>query len=217
MGGKYNPYIISVENTAISTGISKSVRDFAGVVERKQPVLDYGSGRLRNSRYLLESGFRNLSVLDTKLQMSRLSNAEKAGYEVYEADGNMPTKQFDYILCNYVLNVIPHIETRNEVISNIYQLLSNTGVALFEVRRERSISKCKHMIGYQDGFVVGNATIKTFQKPYSLEELTFALESFGFYIVSSRKNSESVAALVCKSAVKGYEQVSLLSNERLVS
>ena len=58
--------MIIVENTAITTGVAKSVYELEQQYGNEVTVLDYGSGKLRNSLYLLSKGY-GIEILDTPL------------------------------------------------------------------------------------------------------------------------------------------------------
>lgn len=111
-------------------------------------------------------------------------------------------KQYDFILCNFVLNIIPQKKVRDEVIKNVYKLLSPNGYAVFEVRKEKDILTAKYKKPYLDGYLMGKNRVKTFQKPYSLDELKELLTSFDFNIVHSKKHSGSLSVLVNKDTKK---------------
>lgn len=48
----------------------------------------------------------------------------------------LPNKKYDFISCNYVLNVIPTHEERIEVLQSILELLDKDGVAYISVRKD---------------------------------------------------------------------------------
>ena len=52
----------------------------------------------------------------------------------WHPDYSIFNKKYDVITCNFVLNVVPE-ETQNEIISQIYKLLKNTGTSYFSVSR----------------------------------------------------------------------------------
>jgi len=56
------------------------------------------------------------------------------GYDPYYYP-KFPEKKYDFIMCNFVLNVVEEKE-RQEIISNVKSLLKTEGTAFFTVRRD---------------------------------------------------------------------------------
>lgn len=74
------------------------------------------------------------------------------GYDPYWRP-QKPTKKYDKIICNYVLNVIEDHNTRNDVITNIQSLLSDNGVCFLSVRNDRANLKGTTKNGTWQGVV----------------------------------------------------------------
>lgn len=195
--------IIKPEKTAISTGVSSSAKTICHTHKNQSSikVLDYGCGKLRNTKYLLENNF-NVSIIDTVEQISKQKDIiEKLPINnIYDIE-NLPNEQFDIILCSFVLNVIPEINSRNQVLTNIYNLISNDGIIYIEVRDNKFVKTLKNNIVYNDGLLTGSGKVKTFQKPYTKEELKDYLETFSFKVVEIEKESNSVIAILKKMEV----------------
>lgn len=195
--------IIKPEKTAISTGVSSSAKTICHTHKNQSSikVLDYGCGKLRNTKYLLENNF-NVSIIDTVEQISKQKDIiEKLPINnIYDIE-NLPNEQFDIILCSFVLNVIPEINSRNQVLTNIYNLISNDGIIYIEVRDNKFVKTLKNNIVYNDGLLTGSGKVKTFQKPYTKEELKDYLETFSFKVVEIKKESNSVIAILKKMEV----------------
>lgn len=195
--------IIKPEKTAISTGVSSSAKIICNRHANKSSIklLDYGCGKLRNTKYLLENNF-NVSIIDTVEQISKQKDTiEKLSVSnIYNIE-NLPNKQFDIILCSFVLNVIPDLNNRNQVLTNISNLISNDGVIYIEVRDNKFVKTLKNNITYNDGILTGSGEIKTFQKPYTKEEFKSYLEEFPFEIVEIKKESNSIIAILKKVEV----------------
>lgn len=156
--------MISVEKTAITNGQSNSVKLLVKENENNKLVLDYGCGKLRNTNYLLRNKF-NVNIYDTKKQL------ENIDIETLKVANISLKDQYDLILCSFVLNVIPEKEIRIEILKNIEKTLKIDGFAYIEVRNNRFLKETKTAIPYNDGFLLGKGKIKTFQKPYTLNEL----------------------------------------------
>lgn len=186
---------ISVEKTAIQNGQAQSVKEFASLILPEGDVLDYGAGKLRNAVCLQTQGY-SVSVLDTELQLQRVK-ADAQGFTSYTPE-HLPQKSFDGIICTFVLNVIPERKDRDLVLKNIFSFLTEGGIGIFEVRSARGILSNKYLEHYQDGYAVGKGNSRSFQKSFTLEELTLLLEMQGFQILTTKKYNDSVCAVVSK-------------------
>lgn len=190
------------EKTAISNGVSNSckmiVNDFNSKKENLS-VLDYGCGRLRNSKYLIEKGF-NVSIIDTEKQIkNQLCNIENLNIKNCYTCNNINFKnKYDIILLSFVLNVIPEINDRNIILDNIYKLLKYNGIVYIEVRNSSFLKNLKNSSVFKDGVLTGNGKNKTFQKPYTLDELSQYLIKNKFKIISSKKESNSIIVKIKK-------------------
>jgi len=159
------------ENTAITNGVSKSALEVEQLAFPGCCILDYGTGKLRNSLYLLRRNI-NVHILDSELQLSRLNKDDLRLFEKIYRIGDIINYNYDIILCSFVLNVVPEPSMREEILSTIHSLLKKNGILVLEVRREKGIMKNKNMISYNNGYAIGKGDIKTFQKPYSKLEVT---------------------------------------------
>lgn len=65
----------------------------------------------------------------------------------------MPAGQFDTIMCNFVLNVVPNEADREKVISDIRSRLNDGGVAYIAVRNDRKKLKGWTGKGTWQGFI----------------------------------------------------------------
>lgn len=188
---------IRPENTAITTGVSKSTLELEKRTEKTAKILDYGSGRLRNAKYLRSKGL-NVSVIDTDFQIQRATSEDLTEYEnVYTVETYEPSENFDSVLCSFVLNVIPTSQEREGVLNNIYDSLKEEGQLFLEVRGHNGILKNKFKEPYNDGYVIGKNEVKTFQKPYEREELRELLRD-RFEICDVKSLSDSVLAIAKK-------------------
>jgi hypothetical protein len=66
----------------------------------------------------------------------------------------MPEGKFDTIFCNYVLNVIPDLTERENVVSLIESKLESGGVAYISVRNDRSALNGYTKRGTWQGLIV---------------------------------------------------------------
>lgn len=182
--------IIKVENTAISNGVAQSVKSNVDIV--KSPVLDYGAGKLRNSKFLVEKGF-SVSVLDIPEQVAKWSDEDKQLFEaVYSEKPN--DILFQTIFNTFVLNVVPEETIRKDILANIHSLLHPNGTVIIEVRRDKGILNSKHISEFNDGYVVGNGSIRTFQKPFTSEYIKELVEPY-FYITKLKLTGDSIIVM----------------------
>ncbi len=109
---KNNPHLTAKERTSISfpTHWLKKNNLLQG------EILDFGCGFGFDTDQLQKEGF------------------DIIGYDNYYRP-EYPTKRFDTIICNYVLNVLEP-EEQAEVLMSVSELLKPTGIAYFTVRRD---------------------------------------------------------------------------------
>lgn len=186
--------MIRVEKTAITTGISKSARLLKDN-HTNGLILDYGCGKLRNTKYLLDSKFK-IYIHDTDLQLDNIKENIPKEVSVLKNETN-----FDSILCSFVLNVIPSINERISLIHNIEKLLSENGYVYFEVRKPDFINKSKTARTYNDGYILGSTKFKTFQKAYDKKELSqFIIDNSSLKIENLIDQPNSIIAICTKKS-----------------
>lgn len=145
-------------------------------------VLDYGAGKLRNSNYLLNKGII-VHILDTPYQLERINSERLSKYDkIYTCNDEINYK-YDIVLCSFVLNVIHEKQIMDNIVRNIYNLLTTDGNLILEVRRGRGILENKNLEPYNDGYIVGTGEIRTFQKPYDKKEVENILMDNNFQII----------------------------------
>ena len=191
--------IITPEKTAITNGISTTCKMISNDFKENRDnikILDYGCGRLRNTKHLLSERF-NVSIIDTPTQIEnqRPTINELGITNVYDTN-NIPEEKFDIILCSFVLNVVPNKEDRDNILYNISKLLKNNGIAYIEVRDDKFVKSLKNKEIFNDGLLTGEGRTKTFQKPYNIEEFKEYLNHFSFNIDKVKKGSNSIIAIV---------------------
>jgi SAM-dependent methyltransferase len=109
---KNNPHLTAKERTTISF----PTRWLKQSDLLKGEILDFGCGFGFDTDELQKAGFNIL------------------GYDNYYRP-EYPTKRFDTIICNYVLNVLEPKE-QAEALMEVSELLKPTGIAYFTVRRD---------------------------------------------------------------------------------
>lgn len=195
--------IIKPENTSIANGVAQGVKiylkRFPCESNNGLSILDYGSGCFgRNSIYMLNQGYTDVSILDVEAQYKRMNKELIARFKGAYTNQFLPDRKYDLICNNFVLNVIPSIEVRAEIITNIAKLLKDDGKAVFEVRSKEDILTGKYIEPYQDGYLMGKNTVKTFQKAFDIDELIGILKGYGFSILERKKLAGSYIVYVGK-------------------
>ena len=129
-------------------------------------ILDYGAGRGKDTDHLRAEGFK------------------VAAYDpFYFPKKPSPEKRFDWVMLNYVLNVIATPAERVKVLQDVRGRLKPGGRLLVSVRGDREINSAvkKDWRRQGDGWVTSR---DTFQKGYTQKELEADLTENGFKIVS---------------------------------
>ncbi|MEG0908743.1 MAG: methyltransferase domain-containing protein [Bacilli bacterium] len=195
--------LVKAEKTAITNGVSKTAKLINKEISKDKRILDYGCGKLRNSIYLLDNEFK-VSICDTKDQLINLNNNDKyekqlAKFEdVFCCDGQVvTTDKYDIILNSFVLNVVDE-NTRRQILSNIRLMLKDDGYLYIEVRTYKDIENAKFKTPFQDGFLMGKQSIRTFQKPFYIDELENFLLINGFNVQYTKDTGKSIIAIATK-------------------
>lgn len=178
-------YIIKAsKKTAIGGKATPILRKLLseGVIKPEWLILDYGKGKNRNVNHLELLGF----------------NVE--GFDI-NFDKTLPSRhEFDFILCQYVLNVVLK-ESRKSILRDIKLVSHSKTLILLEVRNTGQIEKaCKKAtsewltLDSEGGYITSRGT---FQYGFQKNELQSFIESMGFKINRIlANNSEKTALLI---------------------
>lgn len=169
-------YIIKAENTAIKTGVSTGTKYVNKNFENSNSVLDFGAGKLRNSLFLHDNGFK-VDIYDIPEQINKLTVQNLSKIDTVYSKINEIEDSYDIVMCSFVINVIEDVNIRKDIIKNIEKFLKKDGHAIIEVRKKNFLKTAKTKIAYKDGYLLGNGRIKTFQKPYELNEIHKFIEN----------------------------------------
>lgn len=184
---------IRSDKTAINNGISLSTKLIILNELKGEKILDYGCGKLRNSKRLLEENF-DITIFDTKIQLENIKDIIPSKIKILKDKD----KKFNVILNTFVLNVIPNIEDRIFILKDIENLLNVNGQVYIEVRKE-DFSKNKTSKKYKDGYILKKGKYITFQKSYTLEELKkFVKKNTNLEIVYEKSTSNSCLIIAKK-------------------
>ena len=185
--------IIKPQNTAITKGVAKSVKDNLDII--KGNVLDYGAGKLRNSLFLSQKEI-NLYATDLDVQILKWEKNEKINF-LFLDDLKDYENFFDVVLLTFVLNVIVEDEERIEILENIRKILKKDGILILETRSPKSFTEINKNQEFKDGYIFKKAGSHTFQKIYEKEELENLL-SGRFLILKFRKEKAS-NVILCRN------------------
>ena len=193
-------YTIIPEKTAIKNGVSNSSKliSHKAFQVKELSVLDYGCGKLRNAKFLLNEGYK-VSILDTKKQLHHISKEDLLLFEeVYEAESISFDNKYPTVLCSFVLNVIPSEDIRVDILNNIHEFLTVDGFAYIEVRGTGFLKGAKTKVPYLDGFVLGNGENKTFQKGFTKDTLIELISKSKLNLWEVQKFGDSLIAICRK-------------------
>lgn len=137
-------------------------------------VLDYGAGKLRNTRYLAEHGFK-VYAADLRPQVERIKTMPEAG----KAWGVLDIEQLkasplkvDLVVSTYVLNILHNQLEREELLGNCQANLKPNGYFLVEVLCKDCKRHCSTGCPGQSGYSLKNA--------FTNQELDALIMPFGF-------------------------------------
>lgn len=166
-------------NTAISRrAASRPARWAMANLKPYGAVLDFGCGRGKDVEAMREHGWK----------------AE--GFDPYWQPVQ-PQGTFSLATCNYVLNVIPKIEVRSEVLERIHGLLEDGGRVFVSARSHREIERARKPTWEPctDGYITPQGT---FQHGVTTNELSMLLEAAGFQVEKVWRKRDTVYATAHK-------------------
>lgn len=156
---------VKPQATQIRTTIAKKLSYYISEDEKKDG-LEFGAGLCHGAQELgLESyePFPKKNVQPTYTKLSQIK------------------KRFSFILCTYVLNVVPE-ETRIEILKSIKRLLKPNGGAILVVRGVDDFGhqKNKVMSVGSSEFIMKKGNALTYQHGFTLDELLELCGKCGF-------------------------------------
>lgn len=134
-------------------------------------VLDYGCGRyLRDSAFLAVNGF-TVDAVDLEEQVRRID--EERVRLVKSVSSSINESNYDAALLNFVLQVLPTEEQRQDVLSKVYSAIKPQGYLILSLRNKRDMKHCVESNGtpYNDGFLMRRGKALTFVRGYEREEV----------------------------------------------
>ena len=161
--------------------------------------LDYGCGKyLRDSIYLTENGL----IVDA---VDLVEQIERIGSEKSDQINNISTEisqnNYDAALLNFVLQVLPTEEQREEVIKTVCSAIRTRGYLVLSLRNQRDIRHCvKHKgIPYEDGFLMQRGRHYTFVKGYERAEVERILDKHNLAALDIIRTCDSFVVLSQKN------------------
>ena len=185
--------IIKPQNTAITKGVAKSVKDNLDII--KGNVLDYGAGKLRNSLFLSEKEI-NLYATDLDVQILKWQKNEKINFLSLD-DLKDYENFFDVVLLTFVLNVIVEDNERIEILENIRKVLKKNGILIAETRTLESFREKNKREEFKDGYILKKPGSYTFQKIYQKEELENLFS--GRFLILKFKKEKASNIILCRN------------------
>lgn len=160
----------------------------------KDVILDFGAGKLRNTIYLLERGYRVCAVEFAQ----QFENSQPARQNLTRAKGEFGNRfstlvypdafeaseqRFKLILLINVINIMPVPAERDYVLTLCNQRLAEDGRLLWYTQRgdQNYRERLKDRFQLGDGVYVGRTTYqKTFYREYEVREIDGLLRRAGF-------------------------------------
>lgn len=157
-------------------------------------ILDFGAGKLRNTLYLLERGYRVCAVefadqftqskpARENLARARTEFAGSFSTLLYPADFIASDRRFKLVLLINVINIMPVSPERLLVLQACHGKLDHGGFLLWYTQRGDAHyeERLKQQYRIGDGVYVGrHAKYKTFYREYTVDEIDALLAQAGF-------------------------------------
>jgi TIR domain-containing protein len=157
-------------------------------------ILDFGAGKLRNTIYLLEKGYRVCAVEfaqqfeSSQPARENLARAESQFADcfsrlVYPHAFEASEQRFKLILLINVINIMPVAAERDYVLTLCNQCLADDGRLLWYTQRgdQNYQKRLKKRFRLGDGVYVGRTTYhKTFYREYEVKDVDALLRRAGF-------------------------------------
>ena len=131
-------------NTSRMTKPNKVMREKVLLFLKEQDVktiLDFGCGKfLRDAVFLAEQGFV-VDAVDLEEQVQRVS-FEKSKL-IHSLSIKIPNNNYDAAMLNFIIQVLPTEEQRQEVLGRIYDTIKDEGYLVLSLRTLNDINRIK--------------------------------------------------------------------------
>ena len=191
---KYKECEKSLKNENAATNFKNPTLSVKRAIKEKiihsgQTILEFGSGNLRNSIFILENiSDVKIFAYDIKKTIKRFlpryDEFFKLGGELYNKKSSI--KKFDIIISTFVLETICPSEKRKYILSILKNSLNKKGILICSFRgypgvKGSKYKKCK----LNEGYIT---PLYTFVKPYSLSELENIFSECGYDFMNPFQN-----------------------------
>lgn len=115
-------------------------------------ILDYGSGTLRNTNYLLRNGFK-VTIVDKKEQLIKIMKKPeiKYIYKIFtEDDKDILNESVDAVFSNFVFNLLSD-EEQIRMLYFIKNILKSNGYFLIEIKKLKNRNSESYIYEQQSG------------------------------------------------------------------
>lgn len=195
--------VVRSENAARPA--EKPCRDLVVWLQRNGPwrdALDYGCGKLRYARVLVERCER-LTVVDSEVQLDRTQvifsdltsvrdyvskewkRARALGLAEFAAD----RRRYDFVLCANVLSAIPQRQIQRTVIESLRERLRRTGRVLFTAQYTnsyfREVAESGRAIPHLDGWLVDSLRGPAYFGVLNKEAIASLIAPLGVRVVAA--------------------------------
>lgn len=155
---------------------------------KKGEGLDYSAGRAHGTEYIKSQG-HNIEAYEPFPNQDRIGHIDHVGL------GSLPpNKQYDYIICSCVLNVVP-IDIRDSIVNDIWKHLKVGGSAFITTRGKDVLTVSNPVMLSRDNMEVIVRSTGAYQKGFTNPELRQ-------YIKGLLPNASIVSLNVSSAAVK---------------
>jgi SAM-dependent methyltransferase len=158
-------------------------------------VLDYGCGKFLRDALLLTREGMTVDCVELEEQILRIE-PEKSGL-VNSLATKIPGRNYDAALLNYVIQVIPTKERREEILKEVCDALKTGGYFVLTVRNMADIKKFIEPTGipHNDGFIMKKSGCDVFVRGYELSEVEEILQNLKLTPVKIYKERFSYLAI----------------------
>lgn len=164
--------------------------------EKTRDALDIGSGEFCSHAIMLSDHRIKTAVTDIPAQIKKM-NFEMLLKKGISICFRRPFLNYDFVMLNYVLNVIPEMKERKELLD--YAIERSNGLLMVSVRgkyfEEHFGKKAER---HNDGFILERDGLKTFNKAYEESEIENILLDSGLNIIESGCNKLNLEYLCRK-------------------
>ena len=158
-------------------------------------ILDFGCGRyLRDSLLLSSNGFK-VDAVDLKEQIERID--EEKAKSINRLSAGIPSKDYDAILLNFVIQTLPTKEQRRKVLKTAYDRLKKGYYFILSVRDSSNMKRYAGptRIKFNDGFIINKNSPYLFVRGYKKKEVTGILSSLDLKIIKMYDTGTSYIAI----------------------